>query len=489
MPWFALGLGSNILLPDEGLDALVIRLGKGLDRLERDGDRWAVGAGLPAPLAARRTAAAGLRRAPHLRRRARDRGRRGLHERRLPRRRLVRGGGVGHGGGRGGARRGAAPRARFPSPTGEAGWTAVSWWRPRSGSGRRSSTGSTSRSPRCSSGASSGTPFNQPCCGSVFKNPGGPELEARGRPADRGPADRGGGTQGLPGRRRGGVADARQLLREHRRRHRGGRAGADRAGRSGGWRSEFGALLEPEVKLIGRRGEYLNLSAVTLNEAKEAMAGHGPLHFAQGDTVHSTGHETCPTTSPTNPPTSTTAPSSATGPRSGTSATSCPARSSASGATWARTSWSWAAPRLGNNVKVQNNVSIYEGVDPGGRRLLRAELRVHQRDQPPQPRLPEVRVPAHPGAAGQLDRGERHHRLRRDPGRVLLHRRGGGGPERRAGLRPDGRSAGPAGRLDVPVRRPACSSRTGAPLALRAARPTGSGRGSCSRLTAPRSAG
>ena len=36
--WFALGLGSNILLPDEGLDALVIRLGKGMDRLDRDGD-------------------------------------------------------------------------------------------------------------------------------------------------------------------------------------------------------------------------------------------------------------------------------------------------------------------------------------------------------------------------------------------------------------------------------------------------------------------
>ena len=37
-PWFALGLGSNMLLPDEGLDALVIRLGKGLDQLVRDGD-------------------------------------------------------------------------------------------------------------------------------------------------------------------------------------------------------------------------------------------------------------------------------------------------------------------------------------------------------------------------------------------------------------------------------------------------------------------
>lgn len=60
VPWFALGLGSNLLFPDDGLDALVIRLGKGLDRLEhRDGALWTLGAGLPAPLAAKRTAAAG----------------------------------------------------------------------------------------------------------------------------------------------------------------------------------------------------------------------------------------------------------------------------------------------------------------------------------------------------------------------------------------------------------------------------------------------
>lgn len=60
VPWFALGLGSNLLLPDEGMDALVIRVGKGLDRLVQDGRRWTVGAGMPAPLAARRTAAAGF---------------------------------------------------------------------------------------------------------------------------------------------------------------------------------------------------------------------------------------------------------------------------------------------------------------------------------------------------------------------------------------------------------------------------------------------
>ena len=46
VPWFALGLGSNILLPDGGLDALVIRLGKGLDTLRNEAERWTVGAGL-----------------------------------------------------------------------------------------------------------------------------------------------------------------------------------------------------------------------------------------------------------------------------------------------------------------------------------------------------------------------------------------------------------------------------------------------------------
>jgi UDP-N-acetylmuramate dehydrogenase len=59
VPWFALGLGSNVLLPDEGMDALVVRLGKGMDLLRSEGERWWLGAGLPAPLAARRTAAAG----------------------------------------------------------------------------------------------------------------------------------------------------------------------------------------------------------------------------------------------------------------------------------------------------------------------------------------------------------------------------------------------------------------------------------------------
>ncbi len=60
VPWFALGLGSNLLFPDAGLDALIIRVGKGLDELRQDGDHFRLGAGLPAPLAAKRTAAAGF---------------------------------------------------------------------------------------------------------------------------------------------------------------------------------------------------------------------------------------------------------------------------------------------------------------------------------------------------------------------------------------------------------------------------------------------
>ncbi len=59
VPVFPLGLGSNILFPDEGIEALVIRLGKGLDGIRSEGERWWFGAGLPAPLAARKTAEQG----------------------------------------------------------------------------------------------------------------------------------------------------------------------------------------------------------------------------------------------------------------------------------------------------------------------------------------------------------------------------------------------------------------------------------------------
>ena len=36
---------------------------------------------------------------------------------------------------------------------------------------------------------------------------------------------------------------------------------------------------------------------------------------------------------------------------------------------------------IGNNCKIQNNVSIYTGAISGGRRVLRTVLRVHQRQQ------------------------------------------------------------------------------------------------------------
>ncbi len=62
--WLALGLGSNVLPTDRGFDGVVLRVVKGLDRVESgvggDPGRWRVGAGLPTPLLAKRTANAGF---------------------------------------------------------------------------------------------------------------------------------------------------------------------------------------------------------------------------------------------------------------------------------------------------------------------------------------------------------------------------------------------------------------------------------------------
>jgi UDP-N-acetylmuramate dehydrogenase len=60
LPWMVLGLGSNVLVKDAGFPGVVIRLGKGLDRLEMKGATAIVGGGLPTPLLARRTAEAGF---------------------------------------------------------------------------------------------------------------------------------------------------------------------------------------------------------------------------------------------------------------------------------------------------------------------------------------------------------------------------------------------------------------------------------------------
>jgi UDP-N-acetylmuramate dehydrogenase len=256
VPWFALGLGSNILLPDEGLDALVVRLGKGLDRLEGDGDRWVVGAGLPAPLAARRTAAAGYA---------------GLH--------IFVGvpGTVGGGVYMNAGCHGGDWSEVVESVTvvDEAGRDSV-LLRPevpftyrRSGLDGRVVVEAAVRlrreeQPRLDEQITemfewrqSGTPFNQPCCGSVFKNPAGPSWKREGGPRTAGQLIE---AAGLKGFRVGAAevspmhanyfvntggataADVRDLIQEVQRRV----------------ESEFGARLEAEVKLIGRRGEYLN---------------------------------------------------------------------------------------------------------------------------------------------------------------------------------------------------------------------------------------
>jgi UDP-N-acetylmuramate dehydrogenase len=92
-----------------------------------------------------------------------------------------------------------------------------------------------------------GTPFNQPCCGSVFKNPAGPSWNRQDGPRTAGQLI--GGAQVSPMHANyfvntGGAkaADVRGLI-EHVQ-----RAVEER----------FGVRLEPEVKLIGSRGEYLN---------------------------------------------------------------------------------------------------------------------------------------------------------------------------------------------------------------------------------------
>jgi len=255
LTWFALGLGSNLLLPDEGLDALVIRLGKGVDQLEPlGGGRWRLGAGLPQPLAARRTSETGWG---------------GLH-------RFVGvpgtvGGGVYmnagcHGGdwaqvvesvtvtdGQGADR--VLPRAAVPFTyrhsgleglvvletvvrleaadpvTIQAELAELFRWRQQS------------------------TPFNQPCCGSVFQNPGGPSWQRTEGPRTAGQLI---DAAGLKGTRLGGAeisplhanyfvntggataADVRGLIALAR------RAVAER----------FGAVLETEVKLVRPDGTF-----------------------------------------------------------------------------------------------------------------------------------------------------------------------------------------------------------------------------------------
>ncbi len=256
VPWFAIGLGSNLLLPDEGLDALVIRLGKGLDRLERQDDDWTVGAGLPAPIAARRTTEAGFA---------------GLHIFvGVPG--TVGGGVYMNAGCHGGDWSQIVERITVVDADGRDTVLAradIPFTYRRSGLDGRIVLEATVRLRQQDQAQldeaisemfewrQRGTPFNQPCCGSVFKNPAGPSWKQAGKDRTAGQLIE---AAGLKGFKVGGAqvspmhanyfvntgdataADVKQLI-EHVQ-----RTVQDR----------FGVKLEPEVKLIGSRGEYLN---------------------------------------------------------------------------------------------------------------------------------------------------------------------------------------------------------------------------------------
>jgi UDP-N-acetylmuramate dehydrogenase len=254
--WFAVGLGSNILLPDAGLEALVIRMGKGLDRLQRHQDCWTIGAGLPAPIAARRTAEAGFA---------------GLHIFvGVPG--TVGGGVYMNAGCHGGDWSEVVQQVTVVDPTGADSVLSrheIPFTYRRSGLDGRVVLDTTVRlrpeePARLEEAVAEmfewrqrGTPFNQPCCGSVFKNPSGPSWKREDGAKTAGQLIE---AAGLKGYSMGGAqvspmhanyfvntgsataADVRRLI-EHVQQV---------------IEERFGVRLEPEVKLIGSRGEYLN---------------------------------------------------------------------------------------------------------------------------------------------------------------------------------------------------------------------------------------
>jgi len=254
--WFALGLGSNLLLPDEGLDALVIRLGKGLDELVRDGNRWRIGAGLPAPLAARRTAEAGQA---------------GLHKFvGVPG--TVGGGVYMNAGCHGGDWSEVVQQVTVIDSDGDLRVLErreIPFAYRRSGLDGRIVVGTTvALRPEDPARLSAelaelfrwrqqGTPFNQPCCGSVFQNPGGPSWKRQSGPRTAGQLIEAAGLKGF----RIGAAEVSPMHANYFV-NTGGATAADVGGLIALVQrvveEKFGVQLETEVKLIGRTGEYLN---------------------------------------------------------------------------------------------------------------------------------------------------------------------------------------------------------------------------------------
>jgi len=253
--WFALGLGSNLLLPDEGLEALVIRLGKGLDQLERlTGGRWRAGAGLPQPLAARRTS---------------DAGQAGLH-RFVGVPGTVGGGVYMNAGCHGGDWAGVVTSVTV---TDEQGETRVLARKEIPFSYRRSGLEGhivletvvqleetdpariRDEVAELFRWRQEGTPFNQPCCGSVFKNPGGPSWQRSGSPRTAGQLIE---AAGLKGARAGGAEVS--PLHANYFVNTGGATAADirrliTLARETVLR-QFGVELETEVKIVRADGTF-----------------------------------------------------------------------------------------------------------------------------------------------------------------------------------------------------------------------------------------
>jgi UDP-N-acetylmuramate dehydrogenase len=259
IPVFALGLGSNVLLPDEGLDALVIRLGKGLDQVRNEGPTWWLGAGLPAPLAARKTAGQGWS---------------GIHMMvGVPG--TVGGGIYMNAGCHGGQWSDVTVRVRAVDAEGtlrtiEAAEIPFAYRRSglegmlvveaevRLLEGRREELDA--EVEKLFAWRQAGTPFNQPCCGSVFRNPPGIAPGGWSRPWTAGSLIE---EAGLKGTRIGGVevsslhanyfvntgnataADVRKLIDQARTTV----------------QERCGVLLEPEVKVIGTLGEVVPLTS------------------------------------------------------------------------------------------------------------------------------------------------------------------------------------------------------------------------------------
>jgi UDP-N-acetylmuramate dehydrogenase len=255
IPWFAVGLGSNLLFPDEGLEALVIRIGKGLDRIEQDGERWRIGAGMPGPLAARKTVAEGFA---------------GLQKFvGIP-------GSIGGGiymnaGAHGGDWSEVVESVRLLTAQGEDRTVAradIPFAYRRSGLGRVVVVETTVRLHEEDPAAlraeidhlfkwrSEGTPFNQPCCGSVFQNPGGPSWGQREGPKTAGQLIEAAGLKGF----RIGGAEVSPMHANYFV-HTGGATAADVRGLITHARKvvaeRFGVRLETEVKLIAPDGNYL----------------------------------------------------------------------------------------------------------------------------------------------------------------------------------------------------------------------------------------